>query len=200
MATVKIKIEVKDRGALKAYRDLYDIRRVKERLYRSMAAGLREVRARTLSILQTEPPPARHPIRWKSDRQRKAVMAYLRENGYMGGSSGPGNPIEATGYIRTHKMSQAWKVEQVAGKSGGEISQVVIENRHKAKNAVGDEVYPFQFVYGTFEDTSYQQPFHADTGWKSLPVVVQDARDAVMRAVRKTIAQGEENAKKGRRR
>ena len=199
MATVKIKIEVKDRGALKAYRDLYDVRRVKDRLYRSMAAGLREVKARTLAILQTEPPPARHPIRWKSVRQRQAVMAYLREKGFMGRDA-EGESIETTGYIRTHKLSRAWKVEQVPGKNGGEISQIVIENRHKAKNAVGDEVYPFQFVYGTFEDTSYQQPFHADTGWKSLPTVVQDARDAVMRAIRKTIAQGEENAKKGRRR
>lgn len=201
MAIVKYKIEIKDRGALKAYRELYGIRRIKERLYRSMAAGLREVRARTLAILQTEPPPARHPLRWRSIKQRKAVMAWLREQGYVGAPRDEeGNVLESTGYIRTHKMSQAWKVEQVPGKSAGEISQIVIENRHKARNAVGQEVYPFQFVHGTFTDSTYQQPFHVDTGWRSLPVVVSDAQDAAIRAVRSTIVKGEENAKKGRRR
>lgn len=53
-----------------------------------------------LEKLQEEPPPvtpADYPLRWKSERQRRYVMAKLRREGNLP-------------YRRTHAVSQGWEV------------------------------------------------------------------------------------------
>ncbi len=99
---------------------------------------------RLIVELSQEPGPPHYPLRWKSARQRRKVMAMLRESGHWS-------------YIRTHKISQGWRVVLETLADGVGVFGVV-------NNAPGVE-----FVQG-----DYAQPFHLDTGWvQAAPVIVQ---------------------------
>lgn len=79
------------------------------------------------AALAVEPPPASqfYPIRWKTERQRRAFFA---TNGFGGG-------IPST---RTHELAKGWIVKIDTADKGGSI---VVENRNDAAGYVyGDEL------------------------------------------------------------
>lgn len=59
--------------------------------------ALPKIRRRVLARLRTMPPPAKHPIQWTSERQRKFVMAKLRRENNLP-------------YRRTGALVKNWKV------------------------------------------------------------------------------------------
>lgn len=87
---------------------------------------LRRLKVRTesrlLTKLRKEPGAPDYPIDWTSDRQRKKVMALLRENGNLP-------------YQRTHQLSQGWDVFVTLDRDGGAIT---------ASNPFEESIY----VYG----------------------------------------------------
>ncbi len=97
----------------------------------AMKRNTSRLKSRWKEALSAEPPSAQnfYPFRYKSAKQRRKVHAMRRERG--GGA-----------YVRTHKLSKAWKVEIVADEKGG---GVVVENKNPA--AV--------FVYGEFRQPMF---------------------------------------------
>lgn len=79
----------------------------------------------------------RPPLRWKSQKQKIAVVIRLKEEGNLP-------------YKRTGRIDKAWSVSV-------KRNEITIAN-NKRDNRTGKFVAPF--VIGAF-----QQPFHADTGW-----------------------------------
>jgi hypothetical protein len=79
----------------------------------------------------------RYPLRWKSDKQRIAVIIRLKEEGNLP-------------YKRTGQIDKAWSISV-------KPKEITIAN-NKRDNRTGVFVAPF--VIGAF-----QQPFHKDTGW-----------------------------------
>ena len=100
---------------------------------------------RTLAqTLRQEPGPAKHPIQWASERQRRYVMAKLRRQGNLP-------------YQRSHQLARAWEGVVVFNANGGLML---------ARNPSGIAGY----VYAPYE----QQPFHRVTGWQDTrPVFAQ---------------------------
>lgn len=98
-----------------------------------------------LTLVQTTPPPAKKPIEWTSDKQRRFVMAKLRREDNLP-------------YKRTGRANASWRVEL---KQEGNTSRIVVQNTWDAS----------QFVYGTLNMKSrnaalaVQQKFHRNTGW-----------------------------------
>ena len=101
---------------------------------------LPEFTERARRELTPYPSAVKHPIRWKSERQRKA---YFASDGFGGGI-----PSVRTGYL-----GQSWDIANTELESGGIIT---IENT--ATTRTGDNLA--QYVVG-----EHQQPFHEDTGW-----------------------------------
>lgn len=66
------------------------------------------LRAKLLEELQRQPGPPKYPLRWASERQRRAFFA---TNGFGGGIP----------YRRTGNMSRAWKVTAVFARGSGVI-------------------------------------------------------------------------------
>lgn len=97
-----------------------------------------------LAELRKEPPPAKQPIEWASERQRRFVMAMYREKG-----------IEK--YERSHRLSESWTFLAI---TEGRIFRVEIEN--PAPQA--------KFVYGSMAQNRaaalrFKQKMHSSTGW-----------------------------------
>lgn len=100
-----------------------------------------EIAPHALGELRTQPGPAKKPIEWASDKQRKFVMAKLRRENNLP-------------YRRSGKLSRMWVVE-VRGNT------IVIENQ----SAIS------KYVYGSLAQNRqqalrFQQPFHKNTGWQ----------------------------------
>lgn len=64
------------------------------------------LRSRLLADLKQEPGSPVYPIRWKTRRQQRYVMAKLKREGNLP-------------YERTHKLANAWKVDVYADGDGG---------------------------------------------------------------------------------
>jgi hypothetical protein len=112
------------------------------------AAGQRaynRVAPEALAELRQEPPKARRPIEWTSDRQRKKVMILYRELGIKE-------------WTRTHALSQAWIMRSVID---GKVFRIELENPSPIA----------KFVYGSMAKTRasalrFKQKFHTNTGWQ----------------------------------
>jgi hypothetical protein len=91
------------------------------------------LRSRLLSRLQVEPGSPRYPLRWKSARQRRYVMAKLRREGNLP-------------YQRTGKLLQSYDVELVDDGSGAILS--VVNTSPVARFVVGDDAQPFHLDTG----------------------------------------------------
>ena len=98
-----------------------------------------------LAKLRQEPPAPNYPIRWKTERQRRAFFA----------SDGFGRGIPAS-RSRPSKVAQGWAAEFIPTDDGGIL-------------ALTNPVPYMQFVQGI-----NAQPFHLDTGWVQLEDVVSD--------------------------
>jgi hypothetical protein len=86
----------------------------------------------------------RYPLRWKSDKQRIAVIIKLKAEGNLP-------------YKRSGKMDKAWRVRVKA-------NEITIAN--DATDNTGKFIAPF--VIG-----AWQQPFHADTGWQKRSTTIE---------------------------
>jgi hypothetical protein len=111
-----------------------------------------------VQALADAPRPVRYPIAWKSERQRRAFFA---TRGF-----GKGIP-----YQRTGQTARGWQVE---AEQVGNVTALAVSNR----------VPHAQFVYGTVQDPSIQQPFHVNTGWPKADEVVRVAVELVLADVR----------------
>lgn len=86
----------------------------------------------------------KYPLRWKSQKQRKYVMAKLRK----------ANNIP---YRRTGRFENAWS---------GSVTPKQIVIAHTARGDKGQFTAPF--IIG-----DKQQPFHKDTGWTKRTVKIE---------------------------
>lgn len=93
----------------------------------------RRLRSRVVERLATEPDRPQYPIRWKSDKQRRFVMAKLREEGNLP-------------YQRTHALSKGWKA---AAEQDGEGGIMTVSNKSPiAQYVQGDDAQPFHLDTG----------------------------------------------------
>jgi len=93
------------------------------------------VRTTMQNALQQEPGAPSYPIDWTSEAQKRYFFAVLfPKQGYQA-------------YVRTHALSQGWKVTY-SGLANG--AQIAITNNAPERPYVEGE---------------WQQGFHADTGW-----------------------------------
>jgi hypothetical protein len=105
-----------------------------------------EIEPFALDELSHEPPPAKKPIRWTSDKQRIAVMIKLKKENNLP-------------YRRTHKLAKAWKMylrEFTEGSFG-----IVFENPSKIGKFVGGSL-----AQNPTAALRFKQGFHDDTGWQ----------------------------------
>ena len=97
-------------------------------MQRSLKRRESRLRQLVLKIVKVEPPSAKHPIRWKSDKQRRFVMAKLREEGNLP-------------YQRNHDLRDAWDAKFHFDADGGAF---LIENTSPiATFVIGDDQQPF---------------------------------------------------------
>lgn len=107
------------------------------RMRRVVASVVRENKSQIIADLRgREPGPPSYPIRWKSERQRRAFFA---TNGFGGGIP----------YRRTGTLSNGWFVDVTTDNRGGSI-------------AIGNDVPYARFVVGAdqqpfHEDTGWPQ-------------------------------------------
>jgi hypothetical protein len=97
--------------------------------------------------LRKQPGSPNYPLRWKSPKQRRAVMAKLRREGNLP-------------HRRTGRSARAWTIYLTNPNEGA--AELIVENRTPH----------IRFLEG--DD---QQPFHIDTGWLYAPTVIRDIQD-----------------------
>jgi hypothetical protein len=111
-----------------------------------------EVQAGVISELKAlEPGPAKHPIQWTSEKQRRYVMRKLRKRGQIP-------------YRRSGALVNAWRSRRYTTKAGGFIT---VTN--------DSSIYPF--VMGDPDRADWQQQFHINTGWPT-PARIQEVKTA----------------------
>lgn len=99
--------------------------------------SLKRLRARVLPRLRVEPGAPNHPLRVKSQRQRRKIFAIRREMGL-----GDNDP-----FPRSHRYSEGFDLEL---DSSTERGVLVLTNSDPAARYIGGDD---------------QQPFNIDTGW-----------------------------------
>lgn len=101
--------------------DISGVTTISERLKRlpkeARDAGVESANEYIVNIMQTYPPKPRAPFVWSSDKQRKYVMAKIREGGYIG---------------RTQELRNAWKTV------GTGYNQMVVNETPYAQYVQGD--------------------------------------------------------------
>jgi hypothetical protein len=93
----------------------------------------RRLRKRLIDDLSVEPPKPTYPLRWKSDKQRRYVMAKLRAENNLP-------------YQRTGALIKAWKVVLTPDADGSIMT--VSNNAPAARYVVGDDQQPFHIDTG----------------------------------------------------
>ena len=112
---------------------------IPERYADALRAEAEPVTARLLDQLRVTPPRPRYPLRWTSERQRRFVMAKLREQGDLP-------------YRRTGAYAGGYRIDaRIAPRRGS----VTLRN----------ETPYAPFVGGRLDTGAWQQGFHVDTGW-----------------------------------
>lgn len=129
-------LAIKDSGLLEAYQQLFA--NAPKFVRRALNDVIEDDSEKVLALLRTEPGPVKRPIKWTSEKQRRA---YFATNGF-----GHGIP-----YVRTHQLSRSWRMELAF--TTGEIVQIRVHNDSPA----------LPFVEGEF-----QQRFHEITGWLNI--------------------------------
>jgi hypothetical protein len=127
-----IRIEtVVDSDIIKAYRDLArDMPKVTQKAFKGI---VQRYSTKMLKELSTEPGKPRYPLRWKSARQRRYVMAKLRREGNLP-------------YQRTHKLARGWRVDTKA--TGNEGYMRVYNDVPSAVFVQGDFAQPMHLDTG----------------------------------------------------
>lgn len=109
------------------------------------------LRGRVLGRLKVNPGKPHYPIRWKSEKQRRAFFA----------SDGFGGGIPST---RTGKLLASYDVVVIDTNGGGVLS--ITNSDPKARFVVGDDVQPFHI------DTGYVQIADAATDAREEAIVI----------------------------
>lgn len=91
--------------------------KVAQRAKRAGGNSLYEVATAIRDRMREEAPPPKRPIRWDSDKQRRAFFA---TNGFGGGIP----------HKRTHKYRNAWTTRRIT-------AGVTLSNKHRAAGAIG---------------------------------------------------------------
>ncbi len=91
------------------------------------------LRSRLLARLQVKPNKPTYPLRWKSERQRRYVMAKLREEGNLP-------------YQRTDKLLNSYELELVEEPTSAILR--LVNTDPKARFVVGDDAQPFHLDTG----------------------------------------------------
>lgn len=122
-----------------------------------------ESRPFLLDELRATPPkrsyPSDYPLEWTSDRQRKAVMAKLREQDNF--------PFQRSGALQ-----DAWQV--FADIDGAGSATIIVQNtKDYARYVVGS------LAQDTVAASRFQQRFHAITGWPLASETVQFWLDTI---------------------
>ena len=111
---------------------------------------LRDIALRQSVALAKEkykaPSKPNYPLRWKSDKQRKYVMARLRKEDNLP-------------YQRTNKLVEMWDYSRK-----GQYQATIFND---AKDPLTGR------FYAPFVISTWQQPFHADTGWQKRSASVE---------------------------
>lgn len=142
-----------------------------------IAPTILNLRARVLfpmlQKLREYPGAPRHPLRWKSEKQRKYVMMLLRERGEEGG------------YKRTFKLRKGWQYSIDVDTKTGDVKLRVWNEAESYDPIKKKPVRYMPFVQGNIglgeSDRSAQryaapiQPFHRDTGWNPAAPIIQTA-------------------------
>lgn len=88
----------------------------------------RRLRSQLKEELAAYPPQPKYPLRWKSDRQRRYVMALLRRTNNLP-------------YKRTNRLGKGWKVTVVSDNANGVL---MVENEVSyARFVQGDDAMPY---------------------------------------------------------
>lgn len=98
--------------------------------------AMRPVGEKAVERLATEPGKPRYPLRWKSERQRRYVMAKLRREDNLP-------------YERTHALAEGWRHEAEADERGGRLE--VANDSDVARFVQGDDAQPYHL------DTGWEQ-------------------------------------------
>ena len=152
-----IRVRMRQTGTLAEFPAL--VGTIPERYADALRAEATPVAARLLDQLRVTPPRPRYPLRWTSERQRRFVMAKLREQGTLP-------------YQRTGAYVDGYRVDERLGPRRGRIT---------LRNTT-----PYApFVGGRFDTGAWQQGFHADTGWPmAAPLAERASVDLIARARR----------------
>jgi hypothetical protein len=116
-----------------------------------------------LDALRQEPGPVVLPIKWKSDKQRKAYFA----------SKGFGRGIPFHRATAPNRIVDRWKMVVVY--EPGALTAVVLENDSPAR----------RYVTG-----SDQQPFHRITGWHDDDVIIAGGQARMVDSVETALIKG----------
>jgi hypothetical protein len=139
------------------------------RVSKKLQQALQQWQAQLLAQLQQEPGPPKYPIRWTTERQRRAFFA---TNGF-----GRGIPTK-----RTHAISQAWQVtinvEQITRFQVFTNNLIAFLARFKVSDAptpplptvIVDVSNPVS--YTRYVEGENQQGYHKNTGWLYAPDVI----------------------------
>ena len=109
-------------------------------------------RATIIDELSSTPPPAKKPIEWQSEKQRKAFFA---TDGF-----GKGIPTKRTG-----KLQKGWMVDAIA--DGKAVNIVILNTNDYAKYVVGS------LAQNASNASRFQQRMHKNTGWELASVTAQ---------------------------
>jgi hypothetical protein len=139
------------------------------RISKKLQQSLQQWQTQFLAQLQQEPGSPKYPIRWTSERQRRAFFA---TDGF-----GRGIPTK-----RSHALSQAWQVivnvEQITRFQVFTNSLIAFLAQFKITEAptpppptiIVDVSNPVS--YERYVEGENQQGFHKDTGWLYAPDVI----------------------------
>ena len=108
---------------------------------------LSRLRSQILADLRQEPGKPRYPLRWKSERQRRFVMAKLSREGNLP-------------YQRTHRLSKGWDIVFTDTADGGVMS--AFNETPYARFVQGDDAQPFHL------DTNWIQAADVIVKWEDV--------------------------------
>lgn len=109
--------------------------------------AVRGVGQRAVKALAQAPGPVKYPIRWKSERQRRAFFA---TNGF-----GKGIP-----YRRSGELSAGWKYRVITDRDGGALT--VFNDVSYTRFVQGDDAQPFHLNTGWVQAAPTLRRFEAE--------------------------------------
>lgn len=128
--TFKLQAQI-DVDVIRAWRE--QLGKTPALMQEAQARVVRTYRPDILDSLRAYPGKPRYPLRWKSERQRRYVMAKLRKENNLP-------------YRRTGKLAQGWRV---VSNTRGDIGEIAILNSTAYTRFVqGDDAQPFHLDTG----------------------------------------------------